>query len=166
MSDNPISDLSGAGESDLGEAVKRIIESGEAAKVLDALRSSGAISSAAGAPAPAEYAGSAAAPSPASQTDMKDMMAGLGNISPLLMEKLPAIMSVMNSGGAMNKVKAPGKSEESRKRTSQRDALLRALKPYLRDTRREMVNTILNLGDMTKVFESFSNLAQGKGEKS
>ena len=66
MSDNPISDLSGAGKSDLGEAVKRIIESGEAAKVLDALRSSGVIPSAAGAPAPAEYAESAAAPSPAS----------------------------------------------------------------------------------------------------
>ncbi len=86
------------------------------------------------------------------------------SLSPEMLAKLPAIMSMLSGMGigASDSVPKDGgapketEEEESTKKAgsddAQRKALLRALRPYLNPKRRAVVDSMLQLGDLTKLF--------------
>lgn len=108
-----------------------------------------------------------AAPVAAVETaDVPDSESGEGApqsmpaLSPELLAKLPAVMSMLSGMGVtpQNSDKKTDGSEsalEAEKPAvgdAQRKALLRALRPYLNDKRRTMIDSMLQLEDLTKIF--------------
>ena len=82
------------------------------------------------------------------------------SLSPDMLAKLPAILSML-SGMGIGTQTAEEKSDDNAPKGStpvsagddaQRKALLRALRPYLSPKRRSVVDSMLQLGDLTKLF--------------
>lgn len=83
-------------------------------------------------------------------------------LSPDMLAKLPAVMSMLSGMGTagQNTDKKSDSDESSQKAEkpavgdAQRKALLRALRPYLNDKRRNVIDSMLQLEDLTKLFGS------------
>ena len=96
------------------------------------------------------------------KTEEKAAQVQTPSLSPEMLAKLPAIMSMLSGMGigATDTGQKDGgvpkeEGEEAKKAGSddaQRKALLRALRPYLNPKRRTVVDSMLQLGDLTKLF--------------
>ena len=84
------------------------------------------------------------------------------SLSPEMLAKLPAVMSMLSGMGAQtaepkDNDSTPKEEDRSQKAgygsdDAHRKALLRALRPYLNPKRRTVVDSMLQLGDLTKLF--------------
>ena len=97
------------------------------------------------------------------KTEEKAVPMQMPSLSPEMLAKLPAIMSMLSGmgiGASDSEPKDGGtpkkESEDPEKKSgsddAQRKALLRALRPYLNTKRRTVVDSMLQLGDLTKLF--------------
>ena len=82
------------------------------------------------------------------------------SLSPEMLAKLPAVLSVLSGIGAGTSAADSGQQNEDDTAKplpdtaddAHRKALLRALRPYLNPKRRSVVDSMLQLGDLTKLF--------------
>lgn len=83
------------------------------------------------------------------------------SLSPEMLAKLPAVLSVLSGIGAGKSAADSGQQNEDDTAKplpdtagddAHRKALLRALRPYLNPKRRSVVDSMLQLGDLTKLF--------------
>ncbi len=86
------------------------------------------------------------------------------SLSPEMLAKLPAVMSMLSGMGIGAQTAEPKDNDSTPKEEDRsqkagsgsddahRKALLRALRPYLNPKRRTVVDSMLQLGDLTKLF--------------
>ncbi|MBS5724613.1 MAG: hypothetical protein KHW59_02400 [Clostridiales bacterium] len=94
------------------------------------------------------------------ETKIEEPQQTMPSLSPDMLAKLPAILSML-SGMGIGTQAADQKTDDSTPGEgtpvstgddAQRKALLRALRPYLSPKRRSVVDSMLQLGDLTKLF--------------
>ncbi len=150
----PDSELNG----DFSKVLQQLLEKPEISNLIASLKS-GTQS------APDDSLPAAEAEETAGQlTDSRDSAEGLSQtmptLSPDMLAKLPAVMSMLSGMGvATQNTEKKNDSGDSAKEAekpavgdAQRKALLRALRPYMNDKRRNVIDSMLQLEDLTKLF--------------
>lgn len=151
----PDSELNG----DFSKVLQQLMEKPEISNLIASLKS-GAQNT------PDTNAPSAEAVEPAEKPDIEegknveDAQQSIPSLSPEMLAKLPAVLSVLSGMGfapqsSDNKDNSHELEKESEKSTAgdaQRKALLRALRPYLNAKRRSVIDNMLQLEDLTKLF--------------
>ena len=151
----PDSELNG----DFSKVLQQLMEKTEISNLIASLKS-GAQS------APGDAIPAAVTEETADHPDNKNggsaegLQQSMPALSPDMLAKLPAVMSRRSGIGAAGKntdKKSDGgeSAQEAEKPAvgdAQRKALLRALRPYLNDKRRNVIDSMLQLEDLTKLF--------------
>ena len=140
----PDSELNG----DFSKVLQQLMEKPEISNLIASLKS-GAQS------APGDAIPAAVTEETADHPDNKN-----GGSAEGLQQSLPAVMSMLSGIGAAgqntDKKSDGGESAQEAEKPAvgdaQRKALLRALRPYLNDKRRNVIDSMLQLEDLTKLF--------------
>ena len=151
----PDSELNG----DFSKVLQQLMEKPEISNLIASLKS-GAQS------APGDAIPAAVTEETADHPDNKNggsaegLQQSMPALSPDMLAKLPAVMSMLSGIGAAgqntDKKSDGGESAQEVEKPAvgdaQRKALLRALRPYLNDKRRNVIDSMLQLEDLTKLF--------------
>ena len=151
----PDSELNG----DFSKVLQQLMEKPEISNLIASLKS-GAQS------APGDAIPAAVTEETADHPDNKNggsaegLQQSMPALSPDMLAKLPAVMSMLSGMGAAgqntDKKSDGGESAQEAEKPAvgdaQRKALLRALRPYLNDKRRNVIDSMLQLEDLTKLF--------------